>query len=61
MRARLAAARTATCFPPVMKWFFAGLTLCLAALLAGLASIVLGYRQVIARYIGERPAEDKPD
>jgi hypothetical protein len=40
-----------------MKWFFAGLALAFGALVAGLAAIVLGYRQVIGRYIGERPAK----
>lgn len=34
-----------------MKWFYAGLALALGALAAGLASIVVGYRQVIGRYI----------
>jgi len=38
-----------------MKWFLAGLALSLGALLAGLASIVIGYRQVITRYVGETP------
>jgi hypothetical protein len=38
-----------------MKWFFAGLALTFGALLAGLASIVLGYRQVIGRYIEHTP------
>ena len=34
-----------------MKWFYAGLALSLGAFVAGLASIVLGYRQVIRNYI----------
>ena len=56
MRAHQAAARTATFIPPLMKWFLAGLGLCLAALVACLASIVFGYRQVIGRYIrGNQP------
>jgi len=39
-----------------MKWFYAGLGLSLTALLAGLASIILGYRQVIGRYIRGNPS-----
>ena len=42
-----------------MKWFCAGLALCLGALLAGLASIVIGYRQVIDSYIEDKKATDK--
>jgi hypothetical protein len=42
-----------------MKWFYAGLALSLGALVAGLASIVLGYRQVIGQYIEDKQATDK--
>jgi len=34
-----------------MKWFYAGLALSLGAFVAGVASIILGYRQVIGNYI----------
>jgi len=34
-----------------MRWFCAALALAFGALVAGLASIVLGYRQVIRNYI----------
>jgi hypothetical protein len=40
-----------------MKWLYAGLALAFGALLAGLASIVLGFRQVIGRYIETTPTE----
>lgn len=40
-----------------MKWFYAGLALAFGALVAGLASIVIGYRQVIGRYIERTPTE----
>ena len=39
-----------------MKWFYASLALAFGALAAGLASIVIGYRQVIARYVGDEKA-----
>jgi hypothetical protein len=42
-----------------MKWFYAGLALSLGAFIAGLASIVLGYRQVIGNYIRDKQATDK--
>ena len=41
-----------------MKWFYAGLALSLGALVAGLASIVLGYRQVIGSYIEDKKAAE---
>lgn len=41
-----------------MKWIIAGLALAAAALAAGLASIVLGYRQVIGRYIEDAPVTE---
>jgi hypothetical protein len=41
-----------------MKWFFAGLALAFGALVAGLAAIVLGYRQVIGRYVETGQATD---
>lgn len=41
-----------------MKWFYAGLALSLGAFLAGLASIVLGYRQVIGSYIEDKKATE---
>jgi hypothetical protein len=58
VRARVTAARTAKLFPVIMKWFCAGLALCLGALLAGLASIVIGYRQVIDSYIEDKKATE---
>lgn len=42
-----------------MKWFYAGLALALTAAIAGLASIVLGYRQIIERYIRSSTSADK--
>ena len=42
-----------------MKWFYAGLALSLGALVAGLASIVLGYRQVIGHYIEDKQFAEK--
>ena len=59
MRACLAAARTAKTFPVIMKWFYAGLALSLGAFIAGLASIILGYRQVIGNYIRDKQTTDK--
>ena len=41
-----------------MKWFYAGLALSLGALVAGLASIVLGYRQVIGNYVRDKQAAE---
>ena len=54
----MAAARTAKTFPVIMKWFYAGLALSLGAFIAGLASIVLGYRQVIGSYIEDKKAAE---
>jgi hypothetical protein len=45
-------------FPVIMKWFYAGLALSLGAFVAGLASIVLGYRQVIGNYIQDKQAAE---
>lgn len=42
-----------------MKWFYAGLALSLGAFVAGLASIILGYRQVIGHYIEDKQAAEK--
>jgi len=42
-----------------MKWFYAGLAISFGAFLAGLASIILGYRQVIGHYIEDKQATDK--
>lgn len=42
-----------------MKWFYAGLALSLGAFVAGLASIVLGYRQVIGSYIEDKKATER--
>jgi len=39
-----------------MKWFYAGLALALATLFVGLTSIVIGYHQVIGRYIRGNPS-----
>ena len=48
----LKVARTAKSLTPqFMRWFCAALALAFGALVAGLASIVLGYRQVIRNYI----------
>ena len=41
-----------------MKWFYASLALSLGAFVAGLASIVLGYRQVIGSYIEDKKATE---
>ena len=43
-----------------MKWFYAGLALSFGAFLAGLASIILGYRQVIRRCIEDKKATEGP-
>lgn len=59
VRVRPAAARTVEISSAhSMKWIIAGLALAAAALAAGLASIVLGYRQVIGRYIEDTPATE---
>ena len=52
----MAAARAAGILPDIMKWFYGGLALALGALVAGLASIVVGYRQVISSYVGDQKA-----
>lgn len=40
-----------------MKWFLAGMALVIVSLAGGIAAIVVGYRQVITRYIGAAPDE----
>ncbi len=40
-----------------MKWFLAGMALVFASLAGGIVAIILGYRQVISRYISEAPRE----
>jgi hypothetical protein len=38
-----------------MKWFYAGLALALFGLAFGITAIIVGYRQMIGRYIRETP------
>lgn len=53
MRVCLAATRTVQFFARKMKWFLAGMALVITMFAAGIAAIVVGYRQVIGRYMGE--------
>jgi hypothetical protein len=59
VRVCLAAARTVE-FSKKMKWIYAGLALAAVSLIGGLAAIVAGYRQVIARYMAGPPAQTPP-
>ena len=43
-----------------MKWIFVGLGVLLAGVAGGLTAIVAGYRQVIGRYLGDKPEHAAP-